>query len=401
MDAAKESLRAAFQELTPYAELSSERQKRARIEALRDLADIVSVGCEKDLLRDACGVDNATAQKIAAHVGIARQPTGDGKGLSNSCREYVINALAFLPSDVTLRWLRDSDCNIGKRLLRESKKFMGSGALIFHTPSSAKKGRPRMYSKEKISQAWKSVTRPTGRVTKAGEPVLRYVGGSKRATASVIKNAPCSKWAAAKHRPKGIKHAKKKTDLCPLCEALRSVRRQLVTRACQEGAGITCPNNEAGHRDFAGPGDAAAEYLLMKPNQPKEIKDILTRLPTLKWHEKEADRSQLEYREARQNGVTITVDFASRIELRSERGDAREWRAPFSVGHFGMSLTRPKNPGFDTHFFDVFFFWHGLKRQCGRSLPRRRRKACNCKGASSEHGQRSHPFQRPGKALLL
>ena len=356
MDAAKASLRAAFQKLTPFAELTSDRQRRERIGALRDLADILAVGCGKDLLRDACGADNVTAQKLAAHLGIVWQPNGNGKSVSRYCREYVINALAFLPQDVALKWVRDAGCNVGKGPLREAKKFMDSGALIFQTPQSEKKGRPNMYSKEKIVQAWKKETRHTGRVKSDGAPVLTFIGGSKRATASVIKNAACSKWAAVKHKPESIIETKKKTDLCPMCEGLRFVRRQLVTRACQEGARITCPSNEAGHRDFAGPGDEAAEYLANKPNQPKEIKLSLARLPTLKWHEEEAERSQLEYRNARMSGVTLTVDFASRIELRSERGDSREWRMPHAVGHFGMSLTRPNESNFDTHFFDVFYF---------------------------------------------
>ena len=76
MDAAKALLRSAFQDLTPYDELSSERQRKARMGALRDLADILAVGCGKDLLRDACGINNMTAQRIAAHLGIVRQAEG-------------------------------------------------------------------------------------------------------------------------------------------------------------------------------------------------------------------------------------------------------------------------------------------------------------------------------------
>ena len=141
-----------------------------------------------------------------------------------------------------------------------------------------------------------------------------------------------------------------------MCEGLRTVRKQLVTHARHEGADITCPHNEAGHREFSGPGDAAALYLSGRPNQPKEIIDSLVRLPILKWREGEAQRSLAAYSDARLKTVTLTVDFAPRVELRSGRGDSREWRMPHVVGHFGMALTRPAGSGFDTYFFGAFFF---------------------------------------------
>ena len=356
MENAKDALRAALQAHAPYSDLRCDKQRRARAECLRQFADVISMGCGRQLLRDACGPDNETARKIVSRVELVRNANATGTTMSKSCREYVVNALSLLVPGVSRQWLRDAGCAVGKDLYATVKSFAASSTLVFESTQSATLGRPEKFSASRIRDAWSVETRDTGRVKADGSSLLTYAGGKRRALCAVMQSASCTRWAALKHRPENITRAKKKTDLCPLCEALRVVRRELVAAACAQGASIKPPHAEAGHRDYAGPGDEAAAFLANSGCPDVDVLERINRLPVLKWHEGEVAQSIARYHGARRKGVTVTLDFASRLELRSARGDSREWRRPHVVGHFGMALTRPSGDKYDTFFFDVFFF---------------------------------------------
>ena len=357
--AALEELRRAFRDSTPYDQLTGARRHAAmRRCLLTEAADAISGGCGKSLLRDVCAGDNVTARRIAQRVGVVRELACHGAH-SVAEREYVINSLAFLLPEHGRDSIKQLGCSIGKDLYATVRTFVDSADLRYAVPSGAKEGRVTGDAGVAIPGAWRSLAHDSGRVLSDGTPILTLSGGLKRAARAVALESNCSERHAYRMRPRDVVTASKLTDLCPLCEGLRTARLSVVSEAIELGANVTHPGDCAGQKAVRGPGEVAAEFLIGNPNLSPGTKELLAQYEALKWHEDLARQLDRRYQQERRDGLVLTFDFGSRIQLKSGRGDSREWFKALSIGRFGLAVSRPDGHGASTlRYVDIYFLKH-------------------------------------------
>ena len=356
---ALEELRGALRDATRYDQLAgASRHAAMRRRLLFEAADAISGGCGKDLMRDVCAGDNITARRIAQRVGVVRELACHGAH-SIAEREYVINSLAFLLPEHGRDSIKQLGCSLGKDLYASVRAFVDSGDLRYVVPSGATEGRVVGDAGVAIPGAWRSLAHDSGRVLSDGTPILTLSGGLKKAARAVALEINCSERHAYRMRPKDVVAASKLTDLCPLCEGLRTARLSIVSEAIELGANVTHPGDGAGQKAVRGPGEVAAEFLRGNLNLSPSTQELLAQYEALKWHEDMAQQLDRRYQQERRDGLVITFDFGSRIQLKSGRGDSREWFHALSVGRFGLAVSRPDGHGaFTLRYVDVYFLKH-------------------------------------------
>ena len=312
--AALEQLRLACASLEPYDGLQDGRHRVGRQKLLRMAADALggsSLG--GSLLEDTCGVRNKTAMRIISRYEGIRTLAGPTGALDRKSREWSINALSLILEDGSRNALAALGCRVGDSLFKSITDFIRSGGFIYETPASNYAGRKRSCASQPVAQEWISLSHATTRTNASGEELRVIPGGTARAVQTIMEKHKCSRTTAYSYRPETVSAAKKKSDLCTHCEALRRVRLSIIAHAQDLGLSIETPGAHEGQKEVAANGDAAAEFCANSMVAGPDVSISLKRYEILKWHEKFAKVAHEKLILEQEKGPCIVFDFAANI----------------------------------------------------------------------------------------
>ena len=259
------------------------------------------------LLRDAVGFANATTDLLVE----AFKDIGDSKCEAARARRLMT---LYPLRGLSLATVQGLGFPVSKKLWASLQTFkpwdMESPADL----RSKKAGRPNAADKKKIEDAWVAHAAPTS----GG---VLTVHGQKRDMAERVKaesGTALSWWSVLRLRPAEVVFARKKTDLCPICEEYRL-------------------RQKAGEDDFASAGGEPAWLATADMGGLSNGEAI----NLLKLHLDYRDRRRREFLADCANPaadeVVVVVDWAGKVEVISERGTGPEFHKPTRAVLFGAA----------------------------------------------------------------
>ena len=351
-----DQIRESLKDEVPYEVLTSRNSLAGRQSLLRLAAEAIA-GTKAgsiSLISNTAGVQNVTASRICYKYDLMAATNGDNQSLSREKREWAVNALSLLTPDASNAEIARM-CKAGKRICTSARDFGETGDPIYVAPSSDYPGRKRAAISEEIKEAWVEASTETSRRAVDGTVIRAIQGGNARVARSICESKGCSITTAYKYRPANITLARKKTDLCPFCEGLRQVRRELVGAAIGAGAQLVAPPQTAGQREMADVGDRAAVFCRELEHVSPATKKLIDHYSSLKWHEGLNATLEAEMREDLLHHTTVVFDYSSNVALSSMRGDVAEFFRKRSLSLFGAMVTRPRSSGgYDAFYVNVF-----------------------------------------------
>ena len=241
------------------------------------------------------------------------------KNIKSKWARETKTALLYPLRDLSLREINALGFDVGYDMWQTVKNRAITEPLSDGREGSS--GRTRHPKSEEIKAKWFEASYPTS----AGSRVFY---GTKKRMATIIKEAiggDVSIATIANYLPAGIKNAARPTDLCPVCEELKSLR--LGTQCAPES---TCTmGREAGPSAL---GDEKAEAIKV-----------------LEKHEKLAIATRGQCSEDMRNPPDDTVvavcDWSGGVILRGHRSDAYEFFNASSVQLLGARVSFRNSKG--------------------------------------------------------
>ena len=204
-------------------------------------------------------------------------------------------------------------CKIGDDLFRSIGDFNESTEIFYTTPGSNYPGRKRSRGADAAPSEWHASSHETPRLNAAGESLRVVPGGQAMVARTIMKKHGCSRTTAYGYKPKNISAAKKSSDLCIHCEAMRRTRLAIIGYSQSLGHSVKTPDPHAGQKDVAAVGDLAAKFCAESGGGSEEMSLALQQYDILKWHEAESVAAQVRLRQQQQQGPCIVFDYAANI----------------------------------------------------------------------------------------